>query len=300
MSLLPRSSLEHWGVLRAIVEEGSFAAAAERLNRSQSSVSYAVARLHEAVGVELLSIQGRRAALTEAGAMLLAEVTPLLDDLMRVERLGKRLEKGGAVAVRLLVDTLFSRRRLFAALSAFSVRCPDAEVHLTETVRWTIEDTHADAYDVGVLVAAPGQRRVDIISHVDLIAVAHAQHPLHALPSGLRQAALARFPCVEVRGLEANGGDVSPQGRIWRMNTMDSAIDAVRNGLCFGWLPLDAIREDLERGTLRSLPIGIGQMRPVLHGLCMAREDLHGEHPAAILGRLLREGDVAGNLPGST
>lgn len=290
MSLLPRSTLEQWGVLRAIVAEGSFAAAAERLNRSQSSISYAIARLHDAVGVELLTLQGRRAALTEAGARLLAEVMPLLDDLMRVERRGQHVGRGGAITVRLLVDRLFSRSRLFSVLRDFASTCPDAEVQLVETVRLTVTDADPDSYDVAVLAVEAGSREVDIIAHVNLIAVAHAAHPLNASTVAIRQSTLARYACVEVRGLEVEDGAQRLPGRLWRMSTVESAIDAVRSGLCFGWLPADAIRADLENGTLRALPLAVGRVRPVLHGLRVAREDLSDDHPAAILGRLLQAG----------
>ncbi|MCY1664226.1 LysR family transcriptional regulator [Rhizobium sp. SL86] len=293
MSLLPRSTLEQWGVLRTIVAEGSFAAAAERLNRSQSSVSYAVARLQEAVGVDLLILQGRRAALTEPGARLLAEVTPLLDDLMRVERRGRQIARGGAITVRLLVDRLFSRARLFSVLRDFASTCPDAEVQLVETVRLTVTDADPDSYDVAVLTVEAGSRDVDIIAHVELIAVAHADHPLHASPTTIRHSALARYACVEVRGLEVEDRAQRLPGRLWRMSTVESAIDAVRSGLCFGWLPADAIRADLEEGTLRALPLALGRVRPVLLGLCVAREDLSDDHPAAILRRLLQDGRIA-------
>mgnify|MGYP001760918456 FL=1 len=116
MATLPKSTLEQWGVLRTVVEEGSFAAAAEALHRSQSSVSYAVARLQAAVGIDLLEMQGRRAVLTKAGAALLAEIAPLIDDLNRIESRGRRLAQGHAVRIRLLVDNLFPKPRLFAAL----------------------------------------------------------------------------------------------------------------------------------------------------------------------------------------
>ena len=43
-----KTSLEQWETLHAVVEEGSFALAAERLNKSQSSVSYTLAKLQEA------------------------------------------------------------------------------------------------------------------------------------------------------------------------------------------------------------------------------------------------------------
>ena len=69
---IPRSSLEQWAVLAAVVDEGGFAPAATALHRSQSAVSYAIARLQSALSVPLLVIAGRRAVLTPEGQTLLA------------------------------------------------------------------------------------------------------------------------------------------------------------------------------------------------------------------------------------
>lgn len=43
----PRVSLEQWRTLQAVVDNGGFAQAAEVLHRSQSSISYTVARMQE-------------------------------------------------------------------------------------------------------------------------------------------------------------------------------------------------------------------------------------------------------------
>ncbi|HUI62000.1 MAG TPA: LysR family transcriptional regulator, partial [Steroidobacteraceae bacterium] len=73
---LPRTSLEQWAVLAAVVDRGGFAQAATWLHRSQSAVSYAVARLQEGLDVPLLAIEGRRAVLTEHGKALLKRARP--------------------------------------------------------------------------------------------------------------------------------------------------------------------------------------------------------------------------------
>ncbi len=57
----PRISLDQWRSLNAVVETGSYAQAATMLNRSQSSISYHIARLQELLGVEVFSIVGRKA-----------------------------------------------------------------------------------------------------------------------------------------------------------------------------------------------------------------------------------------------
>lgn len=46
----PKVTLDQWRALQAVIDHGGFAQAAEKLHRSQSSVSYAVNRLQELLG----------------------------------------------------------------------------------------------------------------------------------------------------------------------------------------------------------------------------------------------------------
>ena len=50
-----------------VVQLGGFAPAAKRLNRSQSTISYAISRLEEQLGIKLFELKGRKAELTETG-----------------------------------------------------------------------------------------------------------------------------------------------------------------------------------------------------------------------------------------
>jgi len=47
---IPQTTLEQWSILLTVIEADSYAKAAEQLNRSQSSVSYAIFRLQERLG----------------------------------------------------------------------------------------------------------------------------------------------------------------------------------------------------------------------------------------------------------
>src|SRR5581483_12068035 len=92
--MIPRTSVEQWAVLAAVVDQGSFAEAAKALHRSQSAVSYALARLQEGVGVPLLEIEGRRAALTAHGRVLLKRARALIADAEKLELLAQTLKQG--------------------------------------------------------------------------------------------------------------------------------------------------------------------------------------------------------------
>ena len=83
---LPRTTVEQWAVLSAVVEHGGYAKAAAALHRSQPAVSYAVANLQQSLGVPLLEIQGRQEVLTPRGETLLKRARAVVRDLGMVDR----------------------------------------------------------------------------------------------------------------------------------------------------------------------------------------------------------------------
>lgn len=285
MSALPRTSIEQWAVLKAVVEEGGFAQAAAALNRSQSSVSYAIAQLQRTLGVALLEPSGRRAVLTELGRALLADAKPLIEDLSLLERRAKVLS-GKKVRVRLLVDSAFPKPRLFQALQALAQQQPHVEVSLRETVRQSVTDL-GDDFDVAVLVANfAGSQGVPIIV-VELIAVAAAGHPLAQADAVLHRTTLARYPRAEIRSVGAGESDeTEAPGKIWRMSTVEAGIGAVRQGLCYGWLPKSLIADDIARGTLIALPLEVGRSRHIPLGLYYSASG-RSDPAARLLGELL-------------
>ncbi|MFU8807463.1 MAG: LysR family transcriptional regulator, partial [Bradymonadaceae bacterium] len=80
--------------LEAVVETGSFAAAAKRLHKTQSSVSYGIGHLEGRLGVEVFDRSGYRAQLTEAGRLILEEGRQLLARARRIEALARQFHQG--------------------------------------------------------------------------------------------------------------------------------------------------------------------------------------------------------------
>lgn len=263
---LPRSTIEQWAIIHTIVEEGSFTAAAKTLNRSQSSISYAVTRLQDALGIQLFIPEGRRAILTHTGSLLLAEILPILTEFERIERRAQNLSKGAPSTIRLLVNALFPKDRLFTALQAFKEQFPDTDIHLIETIRRTIHDVSEEEYDLAILIATAHQT-TEIITTERVIAVAHRDHPLAQSKHSLSGPTLAQYPCTEVRGLDDPKTHLMTSGRVWRVNTIETAINAVHHGLCYGYLPEETVEDDIKEGTLCPLSIEAGSARIIPLGL---------------------------------
>ena len=113
-------TIDQLKVFLRVVEAGSFAAAAKRLGRAVSAISYAIATLEQQLGIALFDRQGSRTpALTKAGVAVLAKariVAVGVDDL----RASVRALLGGVEAeVTLVVDVMLPSVRLVDAVQAF-------------------------------------------------------------------------------------------------------------------------------------------------------------------------------------
>src|SRR5271170_8359429 len=120
---IAKTSLEQWAVLAAVVDTGGFAQAAQVLNRSQSAVSYAVARLQESLDLPLLVVEGRKSVLTPPGRTLLNRARLLLKDLATLEQLAHSLKQGWEPELSLVVDAAFPRALLLGIVAELQSTC---------------------------------------------------------------------------------------------------------------------------------------------------------------------------------
>lgn len=273
MAQVPKSTVEQWSVLRAVVALGSYAQAAETLHRSQSSISYAIANLQHAAGVQVLRLEGRRAVLTEVGRALLAEVEPLIDDFLRIEQRARSVSHGEPVAVRLWIDSVFPKPRLFEALHRLAQTHPHVDVHLREVVRLPMPEPTDRSFDIAIAQPGLGARNGKRVVDVELVAVVAKSHAL-AQRTRIGRGTLARHVRIEIRDLEGRGPETSPTGgKAWHMSTIESALGVVRAGLAYGWLPRHMIESDLAEGNLVVLPLREGGERRIPLDLCLSEQE---------------------------
>jgi len=145
--------LNGMSVLSAIVDGGSFAAAAEALDMSPPGVSRAVARLEARLGVRLFDRTTRSVSLTGDGRRLYERIVPLLAGLE--EAAGDVAEGATAVRgrLRVSVDPYFSRLMLGPQLGAFLATHPQLQLELITRDR--LGDLVADGFDMAVRFHEP-------------------------------------------------------------------------------------------------------------------------------------------------
>lgn len=280
---IPRTSLEQWAVLAAVVDQGGFAQAAAALNRSQSAVSYAVARLHESLDLPLLVVEGRKAVLTPHGQALLRRARALVQDLETLERLARSLKQGWEPELKLVVDAAFPRERLLAILAELQRLCPATQLQLSDAVLSGAEEAIVDgSADVVVTTRVPSGFLGEFLLNVSFIAVASPAHALFQIDRALTTDDLVRHVQVVVR----DSGQKQPRDEGWlgadqrcTVSSMEAALATVEAGLAYGWLPEHLVREPLRGGALRPLQLMLGGTRNVGLHLVLARPEVAG--PAA-------------------
>ena len=150
---LGRQSLDGLGVLRAVVEAGSFVRAGEALGLTQSAVSRAVARLEERVGVRLFRRTARAISPTDEGSGYYQAVAPHLAAIedATIEAGGSRAKVRGRLRVN--VDQGIAQFVLMPQLEPFLARHPELSVELV--VRDRMGDLVRDGFDVAIRFGLP-------------------------------------------------------------------------------------------------------------------------------------------------
>src|SRR3970040_2488195 len=90
----PKITLDQWDVLISVVESGGYAKAAERLHKSQSTLTYAIKKLESLLGVKVFELRGRKAVLTPTGELLYRRAKTLLENTARLEKAAGELAQG--------------------------------------------------------------------------------------------------------------------------------------------------------------------------------------------------------------
>lgn len=276
----PSITLEQWRVLIEVVDAGGYAQAAIKLNKSQSAVTYAVQKIENLLGVKAFEIQGRKARLTATGQMLYRRAQSLLNEARELEQAAHKLSAGWEAEITLAVEILFPVKRLLACLDRFGQESPGTRVELIESVLGgTADALFSGQVDLAIAPQVPPGFLGEMLTQVGLLAVAHADHPLHHQPHPLTYRDLKNYRHIVVR----DSGSKRDQRALtvevdqrWTVGHIATSIEAVANGYGFAWLPDEPIRNHLATGVLKPLPLQQGAIREVPLYLIMTRPDVAG------------------------
>tara|TARA_R110002111_G_scaffold76736_12_gene121471 strand:+ start:303 stop:1202 length:900 start_codon:yes stop_codon:yes gene_type:complete len=261
-------TIESLEVLDAIERRGSFAKAAEELNKATSAVSYTIQKLEEQLDIPLFQRQGRRSVLTPAGRLMLTEGREILQTAARLTNKAKEVATGWEPRINIAVESIHSYAIFFDILHDFLSAHPTIEIDTRESVLnggWeALEQGQVD-----LIVGSPGPiplqkgYRAIPMARVDLVPVISSQHPqssladnndaFNAIASKIRRVITHDTSLMEVARSEGFSND----GKVFYVQNIDQKVEAILAGIGIGHLPRHRIHKQLSSGEL--IPLDLGQ-----------------------------------------
>ncbi|HZV56894.1 MAG TPA: LysR family transcriptional regulator [Sphingobium sp.] len=262
MSAIGTPTYDQLTLFLAVVDEGSFAAAARRLGRAVSAVSYGISNLEAQLGLALFDRAGtRRPVLTEAGRAVLAEARAVARGMDGLRARAKGLHQGLEAEVSLVVDVMLPPVRLGAALRAFNAQFPTVALRLhVEALGAVTAKVLAGEAVIGIngpLNAGTAGLDWTTAGAVELVPVAAPDHPLAMMSPTRPGAARDHIQLVlSDRSPLTSGRDFSVLSpRTWRLADLGAKHALLRQGIGWGNMPLPLVEADLLAGTLVRLAL---------------------------------------------
>lgn len=265
-----RLSLRELEVFCAIARHENVNRAAGDVALTQSAASQALARLEEALDVQLFDRHGRRLLLNEHGRLLLPRARALLDGALSLQG----LFDGGALSLRLGASTTIASYVLPQRLAAFRRLDPDARLELTVgNTRAVVDAVAAFDVDLGLIEGPCHHPELELTPWLDdeLVVFAAAGHPLtqaRCTPQQLADAPwLLREPGSGTRE-EVERLLLPHLGRLrldMELGDSEAIRHAVAAGLGVSCLSRRVVADALAAGRVAAVDAGLPPLRRTLY-----------------------------------
>lgn len=241
-----------------IIDQGSFTAAAKATGATPSAISRSVSRLERALGSKLLHRTTRKLALSDTGKMVYEHAQEMLNAAQMAMDSGSSRQQVAQGKLTVSVPKAVGRFVIHPLMAEFFERYPDVDVCLR------LEDRYMDLIDDGVDLAL----RISQSPSPGLYgkALMPVGHVICATPAYLRRygtpdspQALREHCCISLGETPADSrwkfrlGEksetIQTHGR-YAANHTGVRLDAVKNHLGIGSLPLFTARESLANGEI--------------------------------------------------
>jgi DNA-binding transcriptional LysR family regulator len=241
----------------AVVTESSFQAAAEKLRRSQPTVSSSVKNLETQLRLNLLDRSGYRVALTEAGRSFHQRTRVFLHELQALRNHAAQLAMGEESELRVVIGDLCPLPETLKLLRHFFDRCPGTRLHLHfEAISGPWErlfDNEADLIFHHIDKADPRLDFIDLFT-VKLVPVVAPNFLRFPISRSIRPEQMRDYVQCVIRDSARRAGArdyfLVEGARSWTVSDQLMKRELILQGMGWGHMPKYLIAQDLRRGRL--------------------------------------------------
>lgn len=263
MAILERAHLE---IIRAVEQQGSLTAAAERLHLTQSALSHTVRKLEDQLGLAVWHREGRSLRPTQAGAYLLAVANRLLPQLEHAEERLGQFARGERGTLRIGMECHPCYQWLLKIVSPYLAAWPAVDVDVKQKFQFGGIGA-LFGYEIDLLVTPdpllkPGLTFEPVFDYEQVLVVGPG-HPLrgasYVQPRQLSDETLITYPVATDR-LDIYTRFLSPAGiapkRHKAIETTDIMLQMVASGRGVAALPRWLVEEQSDKFDVAPVKLG--------------------------------------------
>jgi len=259
-------TLDQFAVFAAVVDEGSFAGAARRMNRAQSAITYAIQKLEDQTGVALFDRSTYRPMLTEAGVALLPRARRILSDLDEYRLHARRVTQGLEDELTLVVHPYVPPDTLAQVLRAFHKEFPSVRIIASPGSRdLALEGLRSGKADLALvpeLVAVGDDIERAVSFQFEIIVAAAPSHPLAQIDGIFPAELLREHVRLAIHGVLSEEENTILHGwgmdglDLWRVMDFRIYHELLLTGVGFGTVMRSRVEDDIAKGRLVMLRPG--------------------------------------------
>ncbi len=239
-----KTTLEQWLTLHEIDRSGSIQAAATEMNKSHTTLIYAVKKLEEQLGIVLIEVQGRRGVLTEEGQSLLRRANTMLEQARELEVISEQLSKGVESEITIAIDHLCDPEWLYSPMAEYLSQNTTTSIQVVETsLSKTTEMVTSEQADIAIINLPVTNYPAEAFGITTMVPVVAAHHSL-AQKNSLYLTELSTVSQIVIRDSGGETDKNSKQDVGWlksrqriTVDNFDHAFRAVEQGVGFCRLP---------------------------------------------------------------
>lgn len=253
-------TLEALHILDAIDRRGSFAAAANELDRAPSSLSYQIQKLEQDLDIMIFDRSGHKASFTEAGKLILEQGRVILSATQQLVNDATVLANGWELDITIAFDGLIPIDNFFSLVDELG-KVSKTRVRLQEEILagcWeSLAEGRADLLVCPKPETIPNDVKSDTIGHIDLIWVAASDHYVHNRSGEFDQAARESYRVIAIadtaREQPALSVNILEKQPRLTVTSIKYKVEALTAGLGIGTLPIVIAKPLIESGQLKQI-----------------------------------------------
>lgn len=255
-------------VLHAIVTEGTFRGAAEKLNRSQSAISTMLKKLETEIQFSLLSREEYRPKLTPAGNVFYRQATRVMQQMQQLGSVARALNAEQEAEVLLAITATYPLKPILEIVGAVKSDYSATHIRLArESMGGPIERLLRDNADI--IIATMDDIPADQVeaipfAEVTIMPVAHPDYEPAKNTQMKTVSQMQSYTQVVVAdsgsGTFTQSRDLLPGGLRWTVSDFAAKKEILLAGLGWGGIPTHMIKEELDSGEL--VPLNVEGYQP--------------------------------------